>query len=302
MSDFEGPLAINFVTDIDFKLLERQQVSDKRVQFFYSTSPAEDALNVIYGAQSDKYDGFDRRSAFFVVTEPPEIHRWRPRDLIGYRLVLGPYYSYLVTLSNFFPVYGIYPWRLGVAHELGRHAPTLTKTNLMSADFPNRNLVSTVMSLKSRTGLQRKRIQLCNFLEKKIDDFVVFGRDTNPVEDKFDALIAGRFHLAVENASHFGFFTEKLTDPLLVGNTVFYGGHPWSIPGLNPASIVSIDVENPRAVLDQIKRMRDEPQSEEEVSARAHNRFAVMATLNIHRQVIRAAECEGIIPGLASRL
>jgi hypothetical protein len=298
MKSIDKILRVNFVTDVNSQLLARQEVNDPRVGFTYSQAPVNDALNVIYGTHNIFYGGPTQRCSFFVMTEPPEVYRWRLRELAQYRLVLAPNFDYLRRLDNFVPAYGLLPWRIGVAHEFGRDIPNLSKADIAKVEFPTHNLLTTVMSSKWRTRLQRKRIALTNYLEKRLDNFVVFGREINPIEDKVEALTMARYHLAVENSIHPGYFTEKLTDPLLVGNTVFYGGHQESLRGFSQRNIVLIDPEKPRQVLEQIERKLDEPETQEVMNARSGNREAVLETLNLHRQVVIAAEREGLIPSL----
>lgn len=289
---------IHFVSELHPQLLARQEVIDPRVKFTYSHEPVPGALNVFYGNQKVRFDPLICRSSFFVVTEPPEIYRWSLTELAQYRLVLAPRFGYLRMLDNFFPSHGLLPWRIGVAHEVGRDIPNLQRAEIANLEFPTPNLLTTVVSSKRRTRLHRKRIALTKYLDKRLDNFVVFGRDTNPIADKAEALAMARYHLAIENSFHDGYFTEKLTDPLLIGNTVFYGGHPGSLRPFSSGNIVLIDPDKPRQVLEQIKRKLDEADNTDVVRAKSRNRDAILRTFNLHSQVVIAAEKEGIVPRL----
>ena len=57
-----------------------------------------------------------------------------------------------------------------------------------------------------------------NFQKKDID--------INPIEDKFDALIGYKYHLALENSVIPDYWTEKLADSLLAWCKPIYYGCP----------------------------------------------------------------------------
>lgn len=286
-------LVINFVSELEPALFAREADRYPGVDFNYSSAPIGSALNVFYGPQANEVSLDIRKSSFFVMTEPPEICRWPLEYLRCFRLVLGPNFRYTRNLSNFFRADGLLPWRIGVAHEIGQDRPTLSRADIADLGLPDRDLVTTVVSSKKGTRMQRERIALTRYLEEHLDGFIVFGRDDNFIADKKDALVMGRYHLAVENSAHEGSFTEKLADPLLVGNTVFYGGHRKSLRGLNRRTIIAIDASRPKAVLEIIKRTRNEGETSESMSAKLENRNLILRDFNLHRQVVAAAQVAG---------
>jgi hypothetical protein len=56
--------------------------------------------------------------------------------------------------------------------------------------------------------------------------FELYGQNFVPVSDKFETLSYSKFHLAFENSTHVNYVTEKLHDPIIANNHVFYVGAP----------------------------------------------------------------------------
>jgi hypothetical protein len=52
----------------------------------------------------------------------------------------------------------------------------------------------------------------------------IYGRGINPVPDKYEVLRKFRYHLALENCVQDDYWSEKLADPILALNKVFYYG------------------------------------------------------------------------------
>jgi hypothetical protein len=98
---------------------------------------------------------------------------------------------------------------------------------LLKFNLKKVNCLSVVTSSKSDTPMQRQRLNFINFLQKRLAiPLEVYGRGFKPIRDKFEVLGNSTHHLALENSSHIGNWTEKLADPILSLNRTYYVGAP----------------------------------------------------------------------------
>ena len=126
-------------------------------------------------------------------------------------------------LNNSFSFLPFFPPRIGMIHENEIVKEKIEINYFINSYFKKSNLISTVMSDKKNLLWQKTRINLIDFLE--IEDIKIkrFGRGTNMINDKSEALIPFKYHIAIENCSNGP--SEKLWDPLLCNCVVFYGGN-----------------------------------------------------------------------------
>ena len=87
------------------------------------------------------------------------------------------------------------------------------------------NKISIVTSTKVFTEYHRKRLRFIETLAETIPEHVaLFGRGFKTVDDKADAILPYKYHLAIENGFGPDLWTEKLADPYLCGAFPFYAG------------------------------------------------------------------------------
>lgn len=271
--------------------IDRQRDPSLDIGFIYSDDPQPGYINVLLGSHDFYLSDADAARSIFVLTEPPEVERYSLERLSKFWKVLGPPFRYLAKLRNLVPEGGLVPWRIGVAHEAGRPKPTLDRNDIANLAFPTGPQVSAVISGKTGSRRQRARIELSRHLETELDNFELFGRDTRLVEDKYEAHMLGTFHLAVENSYHRLYFTEKLTDALLAGNHVFYGGHPSSVRQFDTESITLINpLLPPWLIKRRIKQVIENYDYESSERARSVNRALVLDRFNLHSAIARAVQ------------
>jgi hypothetical protein len=189
---------------------------------------------------------------------------------------------------------GIAPWWLGVHSYTARHYEThsepiaLTRDGLANHPEPYLNLVSVIVSDKSRTPFQQQRLKLVDYLASKIPEIQVFGVGSKPVADKADVLSQFRYHIAVENSAHEGYWTEKLSDPVLMRDFVFYGGHESFRADVTAPGVSLIDPYN----LEGSYRLLCDSLSRDDWTRTAEGRFknreTVLTAASFHRNIEKA--------------
>lgn len=291
-------IQVNIVSDEMPELLAREAPSNERFPITYSKVPQHAAINVFFGVMSKVPEEAVRRQSILFVAEPPEIHRYGREMLGSFRWVLAPEYRYLRGLPNFVSIAGCVPWRIGIEHETGKPKLTLTRDEIAALEPPTQHVLTAVVSEKSKTPLQKRRIRFVDLLSRELPNFELFGRERRPVADKIDAHLMGRFHFASENSSHRACFSEKLTDALLVGNHVFYSGHPSAVRFFDPRSITMLDLRFPKLALKKVRSVMTRAHTEEDFRAALNNRARVLNKYNFQTQLIDFLSRESTIPML----
>lgn len=114
--------------------------------------------------------------------------------------------------------------------------------------------VSIVTSNKAFTEAHRKRIEFAKRLKANFgNNLDFFGRGFVSMDDKLESLRDYRFHIAIENSSYDGYFTEKITDCFLAGTYPIYYGCKNLDQYFPKNSFLQIDLEDYDASISLIK-------------------------------------------------
>jgi hypothetical protein len=172
--------------------------------------------------------------------------------------VIAPKFDYLQKLENHLLSHPHIPWHIGI--DYSADSPILVPlSELQKVKKMRIEKLSIITSGKRLTKAQNQRLDFIDYISEKIPERVeIFGRDGRFVQDKSSVLGKFQYHLALENAFHESYWTEKLADPLFLGNTVFYSGAP-DIKKFFPSElIVPINLENFDESLDTIVKTMDQ--------------------------------------------
>jgi hypothetical protein len=238
---------VNVVSQIPAAIWQRELPTDLEHDYVHTGEPVQADIHVVYGLRSRLEIPNRLSNAIFVASEPPEIREYNLKILRCYRRVLAPTFPYLSGLPNSVEVSAIAPWWVGTHAGGSEHYDeravdiSLTRDQLASPSNPARDVLSVIVSSKARTPLQQQRLRFVDYLEKKMTHIDVWGEGRRFAADKADVLGASRYHLAIENSQHPGYWTEKLSDPILMSNFVFYQGDPDVGATLDTAGIEQID-------------------------------------------------------------
>lgn len=217
---------------INPQIWERQELLYKLIsgklnnQYFYfgTHSKVEEDfdLKVYYGKDPRKI--VPKSNSIRFVTEPPEIQKAKRRKWKKYHEIFVPYDSNLPNL-NLTKTQTCLPWRVGVDFSVRHGAINLDFNQIKDIATPTEKKISIVVSNKILTKDQKQRQVVAHFLAEKLGDQInLKGRGYSMFKDKFEVLATSDIHVAMENSSHENYWTEKLADPILARNFVFYYG------------------------------------------------------------------------------
>ncbi len=146
------------------------------------------------------------------------------------------------------------PWHIGVDHAVPEQAITYDK--ILDWDIPMKdNSISIVTSNNSSLPYHRKRLRLIDYLHKHLPNHTLirYGRGTQYIADKKDALLPHRYHIVLENNNEPWGWSEKLADSLLAYSFPFYVGCSNLEDQFPAESFLRLDLENYEGALKTIE-------------------------------------------------
>lgn len=279
-------MKINLVSDLRESIWRREAQNVAKESWIYSKMPVSADVYVVYGKVEPLVFPSSSAIKIFIAIEPPEIFRYDLDILALYDLVISPDFLYTQTLPNRVVESGLLNWSVGTLDhvhnfDLQRELPSVED---ISALIRNPT-ISVIMSLKSMTPMQKRRIAFVHELHQIIPELKVYGRHSNPISDKLEGLLPHRFHLAIENSIHPAYWTEKLADPLLCLAKVFYIGDPFAVKDFDDKCIVPLDIED---TLGSAQIIRDHLQrgvSDSDMASLIGARSKIIRDRNVHSVV-----------------
>ena len=100
---------------------------------------------------------------------------------------------------------------------------------------------------------QVARMDFKDYLVAKQTAVDIFGKGFTEINDKFEFLFPYKYALAIENFSHFNYWSEKIVDCLLSYCLPFYWGAPNLEDFLPERSFIRIDINRPDQALRTIR-------------------------------------------------
>jgi Glycosyltransferase family 10 (fucosyltransferase) C-term len=271
---------VNIVSRESPELYYREWVnklSKVNLEVLISREPVPADICIVHGVTDTLRMLVDSKNSYFLLSEPPEIYRYKNQFLSQFGNIVGPKFDYEfsgdweVTNTFLLMFAGVKFQKSRYYNPLGKlgtrfpkltyrrtFEPTVGNTAEQLFNAPNigANLLSSVVSDKALTLLQEKRKKFISFLEDNSDiPLNIRGGRYGFISDKWDLLIRSKFHLAIENSIWPDYWTEKLADPILAGNHVFYVGATNIGDYFSSDSVTILDLDNFEAARDAIIRV-----------------------------------------------
>ena len=183
------------------------------------------------------------------------------------------------------------PWHFGLNRRTGVITHTYDDLKALRFGDVEKSIdLSAVTSGKSHTRGHRARVELLERLGHQSASSThirLYGRDSVPVDDKAEAILPAKFHLAVENSRFADYWTEKFTDAVLGWSVPVYFG-AWNMAEYFPsASYVELASVESSTSLELIEGALAVGVSREMVEALAEARRLVLDTWNFFPAMAR---------------
>lgn len=232
-------MKISFVTKHQSWPFWREMPERLHSVFAYEHDEEADFL-VVYDGLLDAFETtMPLERSLIILPEPPSVKRYSPRFLEQFGHVLTV--NSRVRHPRRHIGWSTMNWFYGVEFTQQDPVPTLGSFEEIQFDtqvYAKSRVASAVVSDKAYTREQRFRKKLVAEISPLLGaNLDVFGRGSNPIADKRDAIAPYRFHIALENDCLPHYFTEKLLDSFLGGAYPLYRGAPNIFEYFPPGSL-----------------------------------------------------------------
>lgn len=233
-------------------------------------------------------------------------HIWGPghfSESAAYRAYLGQF-DHIHTTQDLFWTQTTFappflPWMINANHGPGvvsAHARDISY--LASLDqLPKTETLSVICSNKTASAGHRLRLRFVEALASELGDSLHwYGNGVRSMPEKWDAIAPYRFHLALENQSTNGCFSEKLYDSFLGLSMPIYWGAPDLGKYFDADSFVPIDVRDLKGSLARITQAIDEEWDRARAAAVKASRDRVLDDYNVYKRIARIAQTLSTTP------
>jgi hypothetical protein len=228
MRQGEKTYKINVVSEINPEIWHRQIPHERLTEFtnvIFTQKPVFAHLYIFYG--TDKFytlPNKNGRRVYFIV-EPRNLKSNSILFLTQFDSIFGSIPRKFLGKPNFINTQPSLPWHIGINFSEENGVVRLKFKDLVEIKPPLINAVSVITSNKNISSAHQQRLTFIYNLKKIMGtELHIFGRGINPISDKFEVLSKYRYHLALENNSQSDYWSEKIADPLIALNKVFYAG------------------------------------------------------------------------------
>lgn len=174
---------------------------------------------------------------------------------------------------------GYYPWFSG--HTLDE----------LSRIPPKSRMISAVCSAKRMRRTQhRARFRLIGEIAAAVPGFDWYGKGVKPLERKYEALDAYRYHVVAENHIAAHHWTEKLSDAFICECLPFYAGDPAVAEAFPEESFIPIPMDDPAEAVRIIRSAMAAGEYEKRRDAVLEAKRRILGEYNFWDQVISVIE------------
>ena len=134
---------------------------------------------------------------------------------------------------------------------------------------------------RTRLPFHRKRVRFQRKLIRLLPELDLYGRDIHHLPKKADCLDGYRYSIAIENHIERHHWTEKLSDCFLGYCLPFYAGCPNASDYFPKESFIAIDIDEPEAAVETIRRAMAAGEYEKRLPAVVEARRRVVEEYNL---------------------
>jgi hypothetical protein len=251
---------LNLVSEINPEIWSRQISPDlalKLPNLHITHVPIWADLYIFYN--TNRFYNVPNKAAqrVFYSSEPISLKRDSRLYLNQFDRILGSVSSLFPDRDKFEVKIPASPWHIGINFENVYGKKNLDFNKLSNLAAPYIDEVSVITSSKNISKTHQRRLLFIEELSKLLGAKIrIFGRGINPIEDKYEVLGKYRYHIALENTEQRDHWSEKLADPIIALNRVYYFGCSNIENYFHPGSVLPIDIDDPvqvsRIILDEI--------------------------------------------------
>lgn len=185
------------------------------------------------------------------------------------------------------------PWMINA-----NHGPAVVSAHERDISFlqsltvlPKPEVISVICSSKTASAGHRLRLRFVEALALELGDVLHwYGNGFRSMPEKWDAISPYRFHVALENQSTYGSFSEKVFDSFLGLSMPIYWGAPDLGTYFDPDSFVPINIRDLKESIARIVQAIDEGWDRTRAAAVRASRDRVLDDYNVYKRIARIAQ------------
>ena len=247
---------INVVSDINPEIWKRQAQINGLAEFtriVFTNKPVPADTYIFYGTSKGYFLPNKLAQRIYFVGEPSILRVNSYHFLRQFDQVLGVIPRKFLDQNNFKSTQPALPWHIGIDFSNNDGLVKLNFSEIANLSAPEINAISVITSDKIISKSHFTRFRFVQELSQIMGpELKIYGRGINPVPDKYEVLSKFRYHLALENSVQDDYWSEKLADPILALNKVFYYGASNVNKYFAKEVVEMIDINDPQKVAKQI--------------------------------------------------
>lgn len=250
---------INIITPFASNEFSRQASTKWNQDFTFFENGSSDEkydLVIVYEAlNSSTRINCRKGNILFISGEPPLSRQYTRNFLSQFDTVISSHPN--IKHHNNILIQQSLPWHFGFNFKT--RAYNYSFDELQSLELPQKTKkMSIIASSKTMMPGHNKRVKFVNELKKVFSDSIDFyGKDTNPVNDKADAILPYHMSICIENCAIDNYWTEKIADVLLGYSLPIYHGCLNIQDYFKEKALVTLDVKAISKGIKQIEFLLD---------------------------------------------
>ena len=185
------------------------------------------------------------------------------------------------------------PWMINTNHGVAldpSHARDISFFGSLQ-NLPKTDVLSVICSNKVASAGHRLRLRFVEKLAEDLGDSLHwYGNGVRETPQKWEAIAPYRFHLALENQSTYGCFSEKIYDAFLGLSLPIYWGAPDIGNFFADDSFISIDIRDYKRSLEAITTALNGNVDRTRMPAILRSRDKVLNEYNVYKRIARIAQ------------
>jgi len=244
--------SINIVSDINPEIWRRQipfDQKDKYKKVTFTSQPIWSDVYIFYGTNRSFIIPNSKAPKIYFIVEPQTLKENSHFFLKQFDSVYGSIPLKLRDRRNYVTNHPALPWHIGINFDSPQGVVNLNFIELLNIEPPKIDAVSIITSNKAISKIHYERYKFVQKLSQIMgSNLHIYGRGFNPISDKYEVLKKYRYHIALENSQQDGYWSEKLSDPIIALNKVFYFGAPNINEFFSSDVVTQIDLDDPEKI------------------------------------------------------
>lgn len=256
-------LKINILTFKSYAFFSQEFDEEKYGNIFevYENSHADIVWDVVivYENVADLTQIKCRKGGLVFISGEPPLSKEYPKDFMRkFDFVLTTHKN--IKHPNLLNSQLALNWHYGLSFKTKEQRYSFAQ--IASMPLPQKSkLISVITSSKEVMPGHNYRQNIISQLKKEFSDYIDFyGRGSNPIDCKCDAINPYMFHICMENTMIPHYWSEKFADPNLGYAVPIYAGCPNIEDYFNSKGFIKFDMRNYKSIQSVIQSIIQDPQ------------------------------------------